>query len=288
MASSCFCCYVVEQSNAGIIESIGGKFSDVAPPGCSFFNCCSKKLSGCISLRTRNINCHVDAFTSDSASVVLKICVCFRVIPSEVNNAFYKLSGVESQIQSFVISNLRASVPTKRLEELYHDRDELADRVKASLGPTLRSLGFEVVDVLVVDVDVRGDVRNSMNQQMYQKYQRVSQQLMGEIDKIYSVTNAEAEAEATRLRGVGTAAARNAITNAFKDGMAGFHGASEEELTATMLMIQYFDMVRDVSSIVKPATTFFPTGPESLRRGPVDRDALRERLKRSLLEDPDL
>jgi regulator of protease activity HflC (stomatin/prohibitin superfamily) len=287
MADSCCCCFCVHQGHAGIIEGIGGQFSDVvAPAGCQFINCCTSKLSGSISLATRNMSCHLDAFSSDNASVHIEICISFRVIPMEVHTAYYKLTAVNQQIQSFVVSNLRTVVQGKRLEELYSDRDELADRVRVSLGSTMRSLGFEIVDVLVVDVDVRGDIRKAFNTQMVQRFQRESQSLQGDIDKIYNVTLAEAQAEATRLRGVGTAAERHAITSAFKDGMAGFHGSSAAELTATMLMIQYFDMLRDLSTGSSPSTILLPKSSAGQRT--LDRDVVRERLRRQLESDPSL
>ncbi len=286
-SNSCCCFYRVKQGEAGIIEGSGGGFKDVvAPSGCVCINPCLSKLRGTISLATRTIKCSVDSFSSDRSSVNVDICIVFRVIPSEVHTAYYKLTSVDSQIKSFIVTNVRSSIQSKCLEELYTERDELADRVRVSLGPTMRSLGFEIVDLLVVDVEVRGETRNAINAQMVQQYGRHAQALQGDIDRIDVATMAEANSEATRLRGVGTAAERQAISSAFKDGMAGFKGASAAELTATMLMIQYFDMIRDLNTKSQPSTVMLPRPRDGARS--LDPETVRERLRRHLAADDSL
>lgn len=276
------CWSIINQSEAGVLVSVGGEFYDVIGPGCNFVNPCNARLAGTISLRPQSSTAIISGTTKDQATVDLKVAVLYKAIPSEVHRAYFSLTGASHQIQSFVTSTLRSVVPQKTLDELFLERSHLADIVRDALAVTLHGFGFELMDVLILDVEVKGNVRNAMNNQAKQKYDRISQQYLGEIAKIQSVKAAEAHAEADRLSGIGTAAERNAITLAFQEGLDGFDRngqMSESELIATMLMIQYFDMMNDVVNAkeLKPVSYFLPQA-----QGKLDRSMLRQRMSHSL------
>lgn len=265
------------------MEAVGGQFDDVAPPGLTCFNPCSQKVAGAQSLKVQLIRCELNAVSKDRASVFIKAAVIYRAIPSQVHRSYYSMTGAADQIRSFIIANLRGLLPDKTLDEIFLERDHIASTIEKSLSETLANYGFELVDVLLEDIDVRGDVRNSMNQQVFQRYHRVAEQIRGDIEKMQQIKHAEAEAEASRLRGIGTAQERSAIATAFQQGMDGFdRGGSINfaELTALVLMTQYFDMVNDIThhGKVKPSSYYFPLK----QGGGLDRGELRERLSRSL------
>jgi regulator of protease activity HflC (stomatin/prohibitin superfamily) len=265
------------------MEQVGGQFDDVVPPGLTCFNPCSQKVSGAQSLKVQLVRCDLNAVSKDRASVFVKCCIIFRAIPSQVHRSYYSMTGASDQIRSFVIANLRGLLPERTLDEIFMERDVIASTIRSSLAETLANYGFELCDVLLEDIDVRGDIRNSMNQQVFQRYNRVVQQHLGEIQKIHQIAAAEGEAEANRLRGVGTAQERSAIATAFQHGMDGFDRSGSiqfAELTALVLMTQYFDMVNDITQHgkVKPSSYYFPLK----QGGGLDRGELRERLKRTL------
>lgn len=282
--TTCCCCWVlVPQGSAGIMEQVGGQFDDVVPPGLTFFNPCAQKVSGAQSLKVQILRCELNAVSKDRASVFVKCAVIYRAIPSQVHRSYYSMTGAADQIRSYVIANLRGLLPEKTLDEIFTERDHIASTIRKSLAETLANYGFELCDVLLEDIDVRGDIRNSMNQQVYQRYNRQVEQHLGDIQKIHQIAAAEAQAEASRLRGVGTAQERSAIATAFQQSMDGFdaNGSMKfAELTALMLMTQYFDMVNDITvhGKVKPSSYYFPLK----QGGGLDRGELRERLKRTL------
>lgn len=264
------------------MEQVGGQFDDVIPPGLTCFNPCSQKLSGVQSLKVQLVRCDMNIISKDRATVFVKAAIIYRAIPSQVHRSYYSMTGAKDQIRSFVVSNLRGLLPTKTLDEIFMERDQIAASIRSTLAETLSNYGFELCDVLIEDVDVRGPIRESMNQQVFQRYNRVAEQYRGEIQKIAQIKKAEGEAEASRLRGEGTAMERSAIATAFQHNMDGFDlsGTMEfSELTALVLMTQYFDMVNDISNNgkVKPSSYYFP----QKQGGGLDRGALRERLKKS-------
>ena len=279
MASGCCCLTCIPQAYAGVLESVGGQFKDILPPGLHCLNPCTVKLAGVVSFKTEMISCDMQAVSSDRTTVLVRTSILYRVIPSECHRAYYSTSSTTEQIQSYVVSSLRSILPTRTLDELFSERQEIVGRIQSHLQVTLRALGFEIVDVLLTDIEIQGNVRAAMNQQATQRYARVAAQYEAEAKRIVAIKVAEAEAEASRLRGVGTAAARSAIANAFREGMGADsgRGANESQIMAMVLMAQYFDMMNDIANnrSVKPVSYFVPTNDI---RGGVDKEKLRERV----------
>jgi regulator of protease activity HflC (stomatin/prohibitin superfamily) len=277
--SAC-CCVVVSQSRAGILERIGGQFDDVLPPGIHCINPCGHKLAGTQTLRTQLLKCETEAMTRDSASVHVKVTIIYKAIAAQVHRAYYSMSGTQQQITSLVVAHLRGSIPEKTLDEVFLERQQIATQLRNTVGSTLQNYGFDLIDVLMEDVAPGMRVREAMNAQVYQRYNRVVQEIQGEIAMIKRVKAAEAEAEQSRLRGEGTAKERSAIAQGFEDGMQGRDKngqVSESELTAIILMTQYFDMLNDLATqgAAKPAAYYMPMN----QHGRLDRDELQRRLK---------
>ena len=82
----------IEQSSVGIVEQ-AGKFTDVAPPGCSYIGCCFGAVRGTVSLRTQMMRVSTRSSTSDGVIVWLDTDIIFHVIPSDCHTAFYALSS---------------------------------------------------------------------------------------------------------------------------------------------------------------------------------------------------
>ena len=75
--------------------------------------------------------------------------------------------------------------------------------MKAQLLKEMDEYGYNIVDVLVVDIDPARKVKDSMNQINASKRLRAAAHYKAEADKIRQVKAAEATAEATYLSGVG-------------------------------------------------------------------------------------
>jgi regulator of protease activity HflC (stomatin/prohibitin superfamily) len=295
--SSCCCCVCIPQSTVGILERMG-QFEDVLPPGCSFISPI-KDMKGLVSLRVEIMHVNVDCPTKDQTTVRTVTHVMHRVIPSYVHVAYYSLAGAQSQISAYVQSSLRSLVPNYTVDELFFTRSELAEAVKRDLEPQMTRFGREIVDVLIVDIDPNNQIKQSYCMQKANYYARIANTYRTEAEKIEIVKRAEAEAECSRLAGVGLAAQRQAISgslalnlNAWREAEKGTH-LPESEVIAMMMMLQYFDLFQDMmrqASTVKPNLVFLSTTGNSCSNttGPTpaaSEGGLRHRSGRVITDD---
>lgn len=259
------CCVCIEQGQVGVVESFG-KFDGVLPPGFATINPCSQEIKGTVALHTRMLTADVHTPTADQADVLVTVGVVFRAIPSKCHLAFYRLNSAGDTIRSFIIANLRPLIRSKTVDELYMERDALSNSIKGELETILGGYGYEVVDILVMEMKLVGRVRDAVTQQVVQRYARSIAEHEGQIKRIVQLAHSEANVEIDRLNGVGTAEARRIISSAFRRGVSEGHEhsehhnnvgeeTSESEVMAMMLLLQYYDML---SEIKRGKTIFMP------------------------------
>ena len=237
----------------------------------------------------------VDCPTKERTPVMLIASIMHRVIPSYVHTAYYSLSGAEQQVRDYVQNALRGAVPNYGVDELFSSRYELADLVKKDLAEQMERFGREIVDVLIADIEPRHDVKMMYSQQMTQRYNRIANTYRAEAEKIELVKKAEADAEVARLNGIGLAEQRKVVTggltlnlHAWQQAEAEGKHLPESEVLATMMMLQYCDMMSQVAKgtdQVKPAVVYMPGSNTSALAGAAG-SQLRQR--KSAITDDDI
>lgn len=87
-------------------------------------------------------------------------------------------------------------------------------------------------------------------------------------EKILQVKAAEAEGESKYLSGMGVAKQRQAIVEGLRDTVSSFStevdGAGPQDVMDLLLVTQYFDMLRDMSTRGAGNTIFLPHGPDAV------------------------
>lgn len=241
------CCACIGQGDAGIIEELG-KFKDVIPPGLTTLNPCTQSVAGVVSLRLRTMQCVVHSTTSEKTSVAARVTIMYRAIPSLVHTAFYSLSDPEEQIKSFVENALRGELPSHTLDKLFVMKNEIAHKAMIDLAQRLNQYGFEVIDLLILEFDPARDVVAAMNQQTIQRYQREVAQVKGSITRMESIMEAEAEAEAKRLSGVGAAEMNKGVSGGLGSALQQFNaGDQSSAVMAMVLMEHYLAMMEEIA-----------------------------------------
>merc|ERR1711976_1003744 len=126
----------------------------------------------------------------------------------------------------------------------------LALSVKNALTETMTKYGYQILQVLITDLDPDQRVKNAMNEINSSKRLKFAVAERAEGDKILMVKSAEAEAEAKYLSGVGVAKQRKAIVDGLKtsivDFSEGVHGTNSKDVMDLLLLTQYFDCLKDV------------------------------------------
>eukprot|EP01069_Polyplicarium_translucidae_P007077 Polyplicarium_translucidae@DN3053_c0_g2_i1.p1 len=123
----------------------------------------------------------------------------------------------------------------------------------------MHQYGFEIVNVLVVDVKPAEVVRNAMNAVNANKRLRQAAEYKAEAEKIRVVKEAEATAQSHYLQGVGVARQRKAIVDGISTSLLKFREQTKADTKQVMdlvLATQYFDMLKEVAKGSQTQTIF--------------------------------
>ena len=145
---------------------------------------------------------------------------------------------------------VRSELPTLELDVVFEAKEELAMAVKTALAKTMTQYGYQILQVLVTDLDPDQRVKNAMNEINASKRLKFAVAERSEGEKILKVKSAEAEAESKYLSGVGVAKQRKAIVDGLKESIVDFSngvkGSSSKDVMDLLLLSQYFDCIREV------------------------------------------
>jgi regulator of protease activity HflC (stomatin/prohibitin superfamily) len=243
---SCCCLVCVRQSNVGMLEEMG-KFSTVIPPGMQCINCCTNSVKGVQTLKLQQATCRVSGQTSERMTLTVHVEIMYRAIPSMAHTAYYSMKHPEEQLTSFVENSLRGELSNHTFERLVLSKEEIANKVQAELEERLESLGFEVVDLLLIDFTPAADVIKAMEQQVIQRYNREANSTAADIRRIESIIAAEAAAEAKRLSGVGAAEMQKGLSQGIGTALQLWDaGDKSASVMAMVLMEHYFGMMEQI------------------------------------------
>jgi len=258
----CLIPFTISTSEVGVIESFG-KFKRMAPPGLGCLICCVEDLVGRMSYRVQQLDVRVETKTLDNVFITAVVSIQFQVLQEKVYEAFYALTDPRRQITAHVFDVMRAELPNLELDAVFEAKEDLAFAVKGALSETMTQYGYQILQVLITDLDPDQRVKNAMNEINSSKRLKFAVAERAEGDKILKVKSAEAEAEAKYLSGVGVAKQRKAIVDGLKtsvkDFTDGVKGTNSKDTLDLLLLTQYFDCIKDVGSAPNCRTTFIPT-----------------------------
>jgi regulator of protease activity HflC (stomatin/prohibitin superfamily) len=154
-----------------------------------------------ISVRTRQLSVVVESTTNDKVFVTINIEVQFRVDKNKVYDAFYSLENVDGQIKAYIVDSVRDKVPDKDLDKLMKKKHKLALLIQEELAKEMIEFGYEIVKVLILEIEPGREVKAAMNDINTAERQRTAALAKAEANKIVKIKEAEADAEARELAG---------------------------------------------------------------------------------------
>ncbi|KAM0946711.1 putative Band 7 domain-containing protein [Dioscorea sansibarensis] len=265
----CFFVACVDQASVGVVEK-WGRFLKLANPGLHFFNpFAGEWLAGVLSTRVCSLDVKIETKTKDNVFVQLVCSIQYRVIKANADDAFYELQNPREQIQAYVFDVVRAHVPRMTLDELFEQKNDVAQAVLEELEKVMGAYGYNIEQILMVDIIPDASVRKAMNEINAAQRLQLASVYKGEAEKVLMVKRAEAEAEAKFLGGVGVARQRQAITEGLRENIVNFSdrvtGTSAKEVMDLIMVTQYFDTIKDLGNSSKNTTVFIPHGPGHVR-----------------------
>lgn len=279
----CLIPFTISTAEVGIIERFG-KFSRLAPPGLGCAICVVEQLIGRMSYRVQQLDVRVETKTLDNVFITAVVTIQYQVLQEKVYEAFYALTDPSRQITAHVFDVLRAELPNLELDSVFEAKEDLALSVKNALTETMTKYGYQIMQVLITDLDPDQRVKNAMNEINSSKRLKFAVAERAEGEKILKVKSAEAEAEAKYLSGVGVAKQRKAIVDGLRTSIVdftdGIKGTTSKDTLDLLLLTQYFDCIKDVGTHANCRTTFVPTSKsfsDEMRSSLLQADAAKSR-----------
>ena len=148
------------------------------------------------------------------------------------------------------------------------NKDEAAGAVQTELSQVMDDFGYGIVKTVVTDIDPDTMVKAAMNEINAAQRLRVAASEKGKAEKIIQVKAAEADAEAKALSGKGVADQRRAIVDGLResvdDSQRTVEGTTATDVMNLILMIPYFDTLKDLGDASKTNTILIPHSPGAL------------------------
>ena len=263
LASSFF---TVAQQTSAVIERFG-KFNRLAGAGLGMKIPLVERIEERVSLRVQQLDVQVESKSKDNVFVVLAIVIQYQVREDRIQDAVYRLTDHQRQIESYVFDVVRAQVPIMTLEEAFENKDSIAKAVDTDLTGRMEQYGYEIVNVLVNDIDPDERVKVAMNEVQAAHREREAAVQRAEANRITLVKQAEAEAESKKLQGEGLANQRKAIAQGLRDSVELVRGTNaddrvdERSLMDLLLLGQWMDTQKEIAAGSKSTVIFMPNNP---------------------------
>ncbi len=258
--------FTVEQQTAAVIERFG-KFLRLADAGLGFKIPIIDRINQRVSLRVQQLDVTVESKSKDNVFVELAIVIQYQVREDRIQDAVYRLTDHQRQIESYVFDVVRAQVPIMTLEEAFENKDSIATAVDTDLTGRMEQYGYEIVNVLVNDIDPDERVKVAMNEVQAAHREREAAVQRAEANRITLVKQAEAEAESKKLQGEGLANQRKAIAQGLRDSVELVRGTNaddrvdERSLMDLLLLGQWMDTQKEIAAGSKSTVIFMPNNP---------------------------
>lgn len=217
----------VKQGTIAVI-TVFGKYRRILTPGLNFKMPLIESIYSRISIQNRSVELEFQAVTFDQANVYFKAMLLYSVLDQQeetIKNVAFKFVDERNLMQALVRTvegSIRAFVATKRQAEVLVLRREIVEHVKEQLDQILENWGYHLQDLQLNDITFDDVVMKSMSQVVASNNLKAAAENEGQallITKTKAAEaegnaikiSAEAERQASQLRGQGVALFRQEV-----------------------------------------------------------------------------
>jgi regulator of protease activity HflC (stomatin/prohibitin superfamily) len=223
--SSCF--VTVKQGTIAVI-TVFGKYRRIMTPGLNFKTPLIENVYSRISIQNRSVELEFQAVTFDQANVYFKAMLLYSVLnqsEESIVNVAFKFVDERNLMQALIRTvegSIRAFVATKRQAEVLVLRRDIVEHVKEQLDVILENWGYHLQDLQLNDITFDDIIMKSMSQVVASNNLKAAAENEGQallITKTKAAEaegnaikiSAEAERQASQLRGQGVALFRQEV-----------------------------------------------------------------------------
>lgn len=217
----------VNQGTVSVVTMFG-KYRRVLYPGLNLKIPFLEVIFRRVSVQNQSVELQFQAITQDQANVNFKALLLYSVIDQTeetIKNVAFKFIDFGSLMQTLnrtVEGSVRGFVATKRQNEILGLRKDIVNAVKNQLDEDLKSWGYHLIDMQLNDITFDETIMQSMAQVVASSNLRaaaenealallIKKTKAAEADGLAIKISAEAEKEASKLRGEGIALFREEV-----------------------------------------------------------------------------
>jgi regulator of protease activity HflC (stomatin/prohibitin superfamily) len=235
--------FVTVQQGTVAVITIFGKFNRILRPGLNFRIPFIEVIFKKISIQNRSAELGFQAVTVDQANVNFTAMLLYSVINSEeetIKSVAFKFVDERNFMQALVRSvegSVRAYVALKKQSEVLILRKEIVEAVKDQLDITLEEWGYHLIDLQLNDITFDEEVMRSMAKVVASNNLKAAAENEGQALLITKTKAAEAEGnaikisaqaekEASQLKGQGIALFREEVAKGMAIAAQQMHSAN--------------------------------------------------------------
>lgn len=211
-----------------VVITVFGKYRRILTPGLNFKLPFIENIYSKISIQNRSVELEFQAVTFDQANVYFKAMLLYSVLDQQeetIKNVAFKFVDERNLMQALIRTvegSIRAFVATKRQSEVLILRRDIVEHVKEQLDVILEGWGYHLQDLQLNDITFDEVIMKSMSQVVASNNLKAAAENEGQallITKTKAAEaegnaikiSAEAERQASQLRGQGVALFREEV-----------------------------------------------------------------------------
>ena len=173
-----------------------------------------------------------NVITQDNVNVQIDGVLYYQIMDAQA--AAYGTENLVLAIQTLAQTSLRSEIGTMELDKIFESRQDINDRLQATMDAAGGKWGVKVNRVEIRDIDVPSEIREAMNSQMVAERNRRATVREAEGYKQAEIERAEGDKQAAILKAQGERDA--AIANAEGDKQAAILTAEGESEAIAMVI----------------------------------------------------
>ena len=223
-----FSSFVSVKQGTIVVITVFGKYRRILTPGLNFKVPFIENIYSKISIQNRSVELEFQAVTFDQANVYFKAMLLYSVLDQQeetIKNVAFKFVDERNLMQALIRTvegSIRAFVATKRQSEVLILRRDIVEHVKEQLDVILEGWGYHLQDLQLNDITFDDVIMKSMSQVVASNNLKAAAENEGQallITKTKAAEaegnaikiSAEAERQASQLRGQGVALFREEV-----------------------------------------------------------------------------
>lgn len=223
-----FSSFVSVKQGTIVVITVFGKYRRILTPGLNFKIPFIENIYSKISIQNRSVELEFQAVTFDQANVYFKAMLLYSVLDQQeetIKNVAFKFVDERNLMQALIRTvegSIRAFVATKRQSEVLILRRDIVEHVKEQLDVILEGWGYHLQDLQLNDITFDDVIMKSMSQVVASNNLKAAAENEGQallITKTKAAEaegnaikiSAEAERQASQLRGQGVALFREEV-----------------------------------------------------------------------------